>query len=281
MIKRTVFFISDSTGITAKTLGQSVLSQFENVSFETIMIPYVDDVEKAHAALKRIEQAQLADGVAPIIFDTVINRELSAILSQAQGCRFDLLNTYLKPLEAELKVQSSERVGKAHGRASDPEYKDRMDAVHYAMENDDGANTRYYDKADIILIGVSRCGKTPTSLYMALQYGIFAANYPITEDDMDEIGLPKHLKTHKHKLFGLTTDPERLSVIRNERRANSRYASIRQCEYEVNTAEAIYRRFGIPFINTADFSVEEIAAKVLDMTGMMALQHRQINQPEK
>lgn len=267
MQKRTVFFISDSTGITAKTLGQSVLSQFDNIPLDQIVIPYVDDAEKAQAAIRRIEQAQLADGVAPIIFDTVINRELNAILSKAPGCRFDILNTYLKPLEQELGIQSSDRVGKAHGRASDPEYKDRIDAVHFAMENDDGANIRYYDKADLILIGVSRCGKTPTSLYLALQFGIFTANYPITEDDMDEIDLPKHLKAHKEKLFGLTTDPERLSVIRNERRANSRYASIRQCEYEVKTAEAIYRRFGIPFINTADYSVEEISAKIIDISG--------------
>lgn len=273
MGKRTVFFISDSTGITAKTLGQSVLSQFDKLQYEAIVIPYVDDVEKAQNCLQRIAQAQESDGVAPIIFDTVVDRELNTILAQAQGCRFDILNTYLKPLEKEFGISATAKVGKAHGRASDPEYKDRIDAVHFAMENDDGANIRYYDKADLILIGPSRCGKTPTSLYMALQYGIFTANYPITEDDMDESGLPKHLKAHKDKLFGLTTDPERLSTIRNERRANSRYASIRQCEYEISAAEAIYRRYGIPFISTADYSVEEISAKILDITGFKAHQH--------
>lgn len=273
MSKRTVFFISDSTGITAKTLGQSVLSQFENLEYEAVVVPYVDDVEKAKATLQRIEQAYQADGLSPIIFDTVIDRKLNAVLSQAKGKRFDILNTYLTPLEKELGLTASARVGKAHGRAHDPEYKDRIDAVHFAMENDDGATVRYYDKADLILIGVSRCGKTPTSLYMALQYGIFTANYPITPDDMDDISLPKHLKEHKAKLFGLTTDPERLSTIRNERRPNSRYASIRQCEYEVQAAEAIYRRYGIPFVNTADFSVEEISAKILDITGITYHQH--------
>lgn len=273
MTKRTVFFISDSTGITAKTLGQSVLSQFDNLNFDHVVIPYVIDEEKALACLHRIEQAEKADGLPPIIFDTVLDRKLNAILAQAPGCRFDILNTYLKPLEIELGVTSSERVGKAHGRATDPEYKDRIDAVHYAMENDDGSNVRYYDKADLILIGVSRCGKTPTSLYMALQYGLFTANYPITEDDMDESNLPKHLKAHRDKLFGLTIDPERLSVIRHERRADSRYASLRQCEYEVSATEAIYRRFGIPFINTTVYSIEEISAKILDVTGMN--QHHQ------
>jgi len=275
MTKRTVFFISDSTGITAKTLGQSVLSQFDNLHYEPIVIPYVDDVKKAHACVDRIIQAEKADGLPPIIFDTVIDRELNTILAQAPGCRFDILNTYLKPLEIELGISSSERVGKAHGRASDPEYKDRIDAVHFAMENDDGANIHYYDKADLILIGVSRCGKTPTSLYMALQYGLFTANYPITEDDLDESSLPKHLKAHRAKLFGLTIDAERLSLIRNERRADSRYASLRQCEYEVSATEAIYRRYGIPFINTADFSIEEISAKILDITGVIHHHHHQ------
>lgn len=268
MSKRTVFFISDSTGITAKTLGQSILSQFDNFDYEAVVAPYVDSPEKAHATVERIQQAQEQDGLPPIIFDTVINRELCEILAEAPGKRFDIISTYLTPLENELGILASERVGKAHGRASDPEYKDRIDAVHFAMENDDGANVRFYDKADLILIGVSRCGKTPTSLYMALQYGIFTANYPITPDDMDEISLPKILKNYRHKLFGLTTDPERLATIRNERRSNSHYASIRQCEYEVNAAEAIYRRYGIPFVNTADFSVEEISAKILDITGI-------------
>lgn len=266
MSKRTVFFISDSTGITAKTLGQSILSQFDKFEYTPVVMPYVDDPEKARATVERIEQAQEHDGVPPIIFDTVINRELSRILSKAPGRRFDILDTYLTPLEKEIGISASERVGKAHGRANDPEYKDRIDAVHFAMENDDGANVRFYDKADLILIGVSRCGKTPTSLYMALQYGIFTANYPLTPDDMDDISLPNILRDYRQKLFGLTTNPERLSTIRNERRANSRYASIRQCEYEVSAAEAIYRRYGIPFVNTADYSVEEISAKILAMT---------------
>lgn len=267
MQKRTVFFISDSTGITAKTLGQSVLSQFDNIDYEQVVIPYVNSNDKAVAAVERIRHAATRDGVNPIIFDTVIDPALNTVLSRAPGKRFDLLQTYLRPLEEELQLTSSHQVGKAHGKTGDQQYKDRINAVHFAMENDDGATTRDYDEADLILIGVSRCGKTPTSLYMALQFGIFTANYPLTEDDIDEIRLPSVLKPHRNKLFGLTIDPERLALIRGERRANSRYASLRQCEYEVSAVEAIYRRFAIPFINTTDFSVEEIAAKILDKTG--------------
>lgn len=266
MHKRYVFFISDSTGITSQTLGNSLLSQFDDVEFEQIVIPYVDTESKARAAVERINQTAVETGHSPIIFDTVIDPYLNGILAQAHGKRFDILTTYLQPLEEELQSESSHIVGKAHGKASTPQYMERMDAVHFAMDNDDGAKTRNYDKADIILIGVSRCGKTPTSLYLALQYGIYAANYPITEEDLGELHLPKILAQHKNKLFGLTINPERLSAIRNERRADSRYASLRQCEFEVQEVEAMYRRWGIHFIDTTDISVEEIATKVLNKT---------------
>ena len=264
MKKRIAFFISDSTGITARTVGQSVLSQFDNIGFEQITIPYVDSASKAYAAVKRINDAAREYGCKPIIFDTVIAPELNAILAHTQGLRFDVLHGYLKPLEHELNTTPSDQIGKAHGRPQDREYKDRIDAVHFAMANDDGASTEHYGESDLILIGVSRCGKTPTSLYMALQFGVFSANYPLTEDDLDELNLPTALKPYRNKLFGLTIDAERLSLIRNERRANSRYASLKQCEYEISAVEALYRRYAIPFINTTDFSIEEIATRILD-----------------
>ncbi|CAA0119307.1 Phosphoenolpyruvate synthase regulatory protein [BD1-7 clade bacterium] len=267
MNKRHVYIISDSTGITAQTLAQSIVSQFEDIKFQTTVIPYVDSIEKAQQTVERIN-SNCHDGERPIIFDTVIAPNLSEILSGAQGMRFDVLNMYLAPLQVELGQKSTLTVGKAHGRAQDANYKHRIDAVHFAMENDDGAKTRYYDKADVILIGVSRCGKTPTCLYLALQFGIYAANYPITEEDIEDLSLPKVLKEHKHKLFGLTIAPDRLSLIRNERRANSKYASLRQCQNEVREVEGIFRRHGIDFINTTDSSIEEIAATMLDKSGL-------------
>ena len=268
MNKRHVFFISDSTGITAQTLGQTILSQFDSIPFEQLVIPYVDCIEKAHACVQRIREAAEKSGSLPIIFDTVIIPELSVILAQAPGLRFDILQMYLHPLEQELGVHSSFTVGKSHGTTASSRYRNRIDAVNYAMENDDGASIRYYDKADVILVGVSRCGKTPTCLYLALQFGIYAANYPITEEDIEDLTLPKALKDYKHKLFGLTIAPDRLASIRHERRANSPYSSLRQCETEVREVEAIYRRFGIEFINTTDTSIEEIAATVLDRIGI-------------
>jgi regulator of PEP synthase PpsR (kinase-PPPase family) len=139
----------------------------------------------------------------------------------------------------------------------------RIDAVNFALDNDDGSKIKHYDKADIILVGVSRSGKTPTCLYLALQFGIKAANYPLTEEDLQNFSLPDVLKPHKHKIFGLTIDPERLAAIRNERKANSRYASLAQCYYETEEVEHLYQQEQISFLSTTDLSVEEISTKIM------------------
>ncbi|HCA23730.1 MAG TPA: kinase/pyrophosphorylase [Pseudomonas sp.] len=267
-MKRTAFFISDGTGITAETLGQSLLAQFENIQFSKLLRPYVDTVEKARDMVQQINAAAEKDAARPIIFDTVVNDEIRRELAKSQGYMIDIFSTFLAPLEQELGDGSSYSVGKTHSIQHNTHYKDRIDAVHYAMDNDDGARTHHYAQADIILVGVSRCGKTPSCLYMALQYGIRAANYPLTEDDMERLQLPKALKEHKHKLFGLTIDPDRLQGIRNERRPNSRYSSFAQCEFEVREVENLFRKENIPYINSTHFSVEEISAKILMQMGI-------------
>ncbi len=267
-MKRTAFFISDGTGITAETLGQSLLAQFENITFTKLTRPYIDSVDKARAMVQQINNAAEKDGARPIIFDTVVNHEIRDILGQSEGFMIDIFSTFLAPLEAELSEHSSYSVGKSHSIASSSNYMERIEAVNFALDNDDGARTHYYDKADLILVGVSRCGKTPTCLYMAMQYGIRAANYPLTEEDMERLQLPNALKPYKHKLFGLTIDPDRLTAIRHERKPNSRYASFAQCEFEVREVENLFRRESMPFINSTHFSVEEISAKILVEKGV-------------
>lgn len=267
-MKRTAFFISDGTGITAETLGQSLLSQFENIEFTKLLRPYVDTIEKAHDMVQQINAAAERDGARPIIFDTVVNNEIRDQLARSNGYMIDIFSTFLASLELELGDGSSYSVGKTHSILHNTHYKDRIDAVHFAMDNDDGARTQHYNEADIIVVGVSRCGKTPSCLYMALKYGIRSANYPLTEDDMERLQLPASLKPHKHKLFGLTIDPDRLASIRNERRPNSRYASFAQCEFEVREVENLFRRENIPHINSTHFSVEEISAKILVHMGI-------------
>lgn len=267
-MNRTAFFISDGTGITAEALGNSLLSQFESIEFDQVTIPYVDSIEKAQDAVARVNKNYEECGERPIIIDTIVDQDVRKELAKAKGLMIDIFTTFLKPLEKELRTDSSYTVGKSHAITDDQSYKIRIDAVHYALDNDDGARTRHYDTADVILIGVSRSGKTPTCLYLALQFGIRAANYPITEDDLEELRLPKALRPHKKKLFGLTIEPERLAAIRTERKPNSRYASMRQCEAEVREAEGLYMREGIPYINSTDYSIEEISTRLIHEAGI-------------
>ncbi len=267
-MKRTAFFISDSTGITAEVMGESLLSHFPTVQFERQTLPYVDDEAKANAAVEKINAAALKDGQPPIIFDTLISEALRKIVVASEGFCVDVINTFLAPLEQALGEPSSYNVGRPKVATENRHYSRRIEAIHFALDNDDGGRINRYGDADTILIGVSRSGKTPTCLYLALQFGIFPANYPITEDDLDSMELPKPLRDHRDKLFGLTIRPDRLASIRNERLADSRYASDRQCEMEVSEAIKLFERYKIPYIDTTDFSIEEISTRILAETGI-------------
>lgn len=267
-MKRTAFFISDGTGLTAEALGNSLLAQFEKIDFERVTVPYIDDADKARDMVKRINQASETDHSRPLVFDTIVNSDIRDIISTADGFMVDIFGTFLSPLEQELQSSSSYSVGKSHSINNEGNYERRIAAVNFALDNDDGARTRYYDEADLILVGASRSGKTPTCLYLALQYGVKAANYPITEEDLDDQQMPGVLRPHKEKIYGLTIEPERLATIRNERRPNSRYSSLKQCMHEIEEIELMYRRERIPYLNTTAYSVEEISTRIMVATGL-------------
>jgi len=267
-MKRTAFFISDGTGLTAEALGHALLAQFEKIEFERITVPYIDDEQKANKLVKQINTAADTDGAPPLVFDTIVDSNIRDLISTAKGFMIDIFGTFLKPLEQELESSSSYTVGKSHAIDNEYSYERRINAVNFALDNDDGARIRHYNEADLILVGASRSGKTPTCLYLALQYGIKAANYPITEEDLEDQKLPTALRQHKEKIFGLTIEPERLAVIRNERRPNSRYSSIQQCMHEIEEIELMYRRERIPYLNTTAYSVEEIATRIMATTGL-------------
>ena len=264
---RPAFFISDGTGLTAEGLGQALLSQFDSVTFDKNTLAYIDSVEKAKEAVAEINATGKKYQITPIVFDTIVNQEVRDVIADCNGFLVDIFQTFLKPLERELGKSSSYSVGMSHAVAPDGQYARRIDAVNFALDNDDGARIRYYDQADLILIGVSRSGKTPTSLYLAMQYGLKVANYPLTEDDLDDDLLPDTLRKYKTRLFGLTINPERLQTIREMRRPESRYASLKQCQFEVNEVETLYRRHAIPFLSTTERSVEEISGRILQITG--------------
>ena len=267
-MKRFVFIISDGTGITAESLANSLLSQFENIEFEKQMLPYLDSLEKAQTFITRVNTLFTETGIKPLIFMTLIDPSINAAIKESNACIFDLFNTFLAPLEQELDSKSSYTVGRTHGVADIKMYNHRIEAVDYTLAHDDGIKTRDYDQADIILIGVSRCGKTPSCLYMALQFGILAANYPFTDDDLSDFRLPESLKPYKNKLFGLTIDVQRLQHIRTERRPNSQYASAEQCRIEISEVEAMYKQENIPFLNSTRYSIEEIATKIMTAAGI-------------
>lgn len=265
---RTVFYISDGTAITSETLGRSMLTRFPNVPFQVHVIPYVDSIEKADKAVQQINFAYQRDGKKPLVFDTIVDDKIREHINQATAFNLDIYEGLISKLSEELEVMPAPHTVNAHGDVDSEIYKERIDAVHFALDNDDGARTHHYNAADIILIGVSRSGKTPTSLYLALQFGIRAANYPLTEDDLYENTLPKALQPYKDKLFGLVIDTDRLVKIRNERRAGSRYASYQQCQQELRAIQGIYISQGIPNIDVSTMSIEEIATRILQMTGL-------------
>ncbi|MFK8030401.1 MAG: pyruvate, water dikinase regulatory protein [Gammaproteobacteria bacterium] len=263
MLTRTVFYISDQTGITAETLGHSLLTQFEDVKFRAVTLPFIDTVDKAEEAYRRVNLTSDVEGSRPIVFSTFVQDDLRDIVSQSNGLFLDFFDAFIGPLEKELGSKSTHTTGKAHGVADSANYSRRMEAVNFAVTNDDGANVNGFSQAQVILVGVSRCGKTPTCLYLALQHGVFAANYPLNEDDFEAGRLPRVLEENKDKLYGLTIEPARLQQIREERRPDSRYSSSRQVGFELRAADALYRKYGVPNLNTTHTSIEEIAAKVM------------------
>lgn len=267
-VTRSVFFISDGTAITAETLGHSLLAQFPDVEFDIHIAPYIDSEERALDVVTQINKCAQKDGSLPLVFDTLVDPIVREIINTAQAVNLDVFEGLISKIEQELDVKASPLVGNAHSNVDSENYKSRIDAVHYALDNDDGAKTRHYDMADLILIGVSRSGKTPTSIYLALQFGIRVANYPITEDDLDDNRLPKVLREHRNKLFGLMIEPERLVAIRNERKAGSRYASFQQCQMELRAIQGIFISEGIKYLNVSEMSIEEISTRILQMTGL-------------
>ena len=268
MNQRTVLFVSDQTGVTAETLGNSLLTQFDGVEFSQMTVPFVDTVDKATRVAATIDRIAAEEGMRPIVITSFVQDEVRAQLLKCNGLVLDLFAAFLGPLEAELQSRSSHTLGRAHGMVDETKYDQRIEATNYAMAADDGHALKNYDKADVVLVGVSRSGKTPTCLYLALQYGIFAANYPLADEDLETNDMPRALKPHRDKLYGLTIAPDRLRQIRLERRSHGRYSTAQQINFEIRAAEALFDRFRIPYIDTTHSSVEEIASTILNDTDL-------------
>jgi [pyruvate, water dikinase]-phosphate phosphotransferase / [pyruvate, water dikinase] kinase len=263
MHTRTVFFISDGTGITAETFGNAILAQFE-FKPRHVRLPFVDTVDKAHQAVRQVNHTAGIEGQKPIVFTTLVNVEILKVLEDGcKGMLLDMFGTFVRPLEIELQIKSNHRIGRFSDVSKSKAYHDRIEAINFSLSHDDGQSDRDLEQADVILVGVSRSGKTPTSLYLAMQYGLKAANYPLIPEDFERQQLPSAVLPYTKKIFGLTIHPERLAEIRNERRPNSRYAALENCRMEVGEAEAMMRRAGIRWLSTTTKSIEEIATTIL------------------
>jgi regulator of PEP synthase PpsR (kinase-PPPase family) len=249
-------------------MGHSLMTQFDGIEFRQVTVPFISTVDKAIEAVRKIDLVAKQEGIRPIVFSTLVQEDVRNVVRGSTGFFLDFFDPFLSPLENELKTDASHLMSRAHRNADTHSYALRIDATNFALANDDGSVVRDYERADVILVGVSRSGKTPTCLYLAMQYGIFAANYPLTEDDLESRNLPPALEHHPRKLFGLTIKPDRLQQIRNERRPDSPYSSARQVAFEVRAAESLFERHGIPMIDATECSIEEISSRILDRTGI-------------
>jgi regulator of PEP synthase PpsR (kinase-PPPase family) len=265
---RSVFFVSDRTGLTAQNYGRTLLSQFPGQKFKIVILSFVDTVQKATLASARINAASARAGKQSVVFSTIISEEEQKILESSDACIVDLYNTFLGPLETFFGQESAHRQGRSRAIFGDKDYQGRLDAIDYSLSHDDGLRYDQYGEADVILVGVSRCGKTPTSLFLAMNFSMKVSNYPLTEEDFNKQTLPDCLLKHKEKLVALTIKVAPLSRIRRARRPNSEYASFAVCEQEVRIAETMFSKADIPVFDTTDISIEEIASEVVKALGL-------------
>ena len=263
--RKRVFFVSDRTGITVEALGSSLLTQFGNLDFLRVTLPFIDSIPKAIQVVAQINEAHRASEQRPLVFSSIVDDEVRAEINKCDGLVLDVFERFIVPLENELGHKSLHAVGKSHSAGNVKDYNHRIEAINYTLSHDDGVTHRGLDEADIVLVGVSRSGKTPTCLYMAMQFGIKAANYPLIPEDLEANRLPPSLLPlkGKNKVWGLSITPDRLHQIRSERRPDSKYASLENCRYEVNAAEKLMKHADIPFLDSTTKSIEEIATHML------------------
>jgi len=261
---RQAFIVSDRTGLTAAAMAQSLMAQFPTVTFSTETFSFVDTAVKARGVVELCREATRRDGMPPLVFVTLVDEQIREGFRLAGVDVFDLFESFIGPLERRLGVESSHTVGRSHGVGDEAAYSSRIAAVHFALQTDDGLELEHYGRAELIVVGVSRCGKTPVSLYLSLHYGIYVSNYPLTGEELERRELPPALAAHRDKLFGLTIDPMRLAQIRGERLPGTRYAESATCQQEVARAESLFRSNRLPLLNTTRMSVEEIGAMIVN-----------------
>lgn len=262
--ERDVFFVSDQTGISAHTMGSTLLTQFPGFSFQQWTLPFIDNECRAKESVAKINAYADQHHNAPLVFCTIVDPQLRSIIATCKGIVIDFFESFIGQVENALQIEATLQSGLAHGIGS-KNYLERINAINYALTHDDGAKDQDYDQSEYLLLGPSRCAKTPITLYLAMQFGLFVANFPLVLDNNDSINIPEKVKKHMKKAIGLRIDPYRLSEIRTQRLANSQYASIGQCRHEIFLAEKLYRYWNIPIVDVTHSSIEEIATQIVKL----------------
>jgi regulator of PEP synthase PpsR (kinase-PPPase family) len=258
-----VFFLSDSTGISAETMGNALLIQFPNLRFDRTLIPFISSVAEAREVVARLDAVLDSSDRTPLVFTTAASDEVRLELRRTRCPVIDFFDLHMQQVEEILGTPGERLAARLHGVGDIKRYNSRMQAIEYTIEHDDGQSVRSLDKADVILLAPSRCGKTPTAMYLALQHGLFVANYPIVEEDLEVTELPRPVRDLRERCFGLMTSPARLSAVRQERRPNSQYASLEQCTFELRRTESMFKRHRLPVVDSSTKSVEEISTMIL------------------
>jgi regulator of PEP synthase PpsR (kinase-PPPase family) len=260
-----IYYVSDSTGILATNLGQSLICQFPEISFHEEKFPFIKTIADAEKTIRYI--LKQSTGRRPIIFSTLVSPKLRAIFNHPEVELFDVCDAFLERLEQCLEAKALGLPGYSQ-HVDDSSMSRRVEAIHYCLGHDDGTKFDEYNEADVILVGVSRSGKTPVSVYMATHMGLKAANYPLTNNNLNHYTLPEGLRHNRKKAVGLTIAPEILSMIREKRYPNSTYAKRSTCVQELEQAQEIFQKYKIPVINTSGRSIEELATQISQEIGL-------------
>ncbi|MBL8482201.1 MAG: kinase/pyrophosphorylase [Rhodocyclaceae bacterium] len=267
-VVRSVFYVSDGTGLTAEVLGHALLAQFPGLNARELRLGGIDSFERLYAAVDQVKSAGEADGVPPLVFATLVHEEWAQAL-EALDCEFfDLFDMFLGRMEGALGQTSHRLMRDPEDVVAVCDLRARMEAINFALAHDDGVTDARLGEAEVILIGVSRSGKTPTCLYLAMQHAVKAANYPLIPEDFDRGRLPPALSAVRDKLFGITVAPQRLAQVRSQRRPGSQYAALENCRQELEAARAMMQAENIPWVDSTALSVEELSAAILKARGI-------------
>ena len=258
-----IYLISDSTGETLERIFLALKAQFKNIDYKIHSYSFT---RTENQILKILDEAETNDN--SIILYTIVDNNLAKYLANISNDKkipcFGVLGNLILNFSKILNQKASHEPSGQH--ILNDEYYDRIEAIQFTMNHDDGNLVNEIDKSDIILVGVSRTSKTPTSIYLANK-GLKTSNIPL----VNENSLPKKLRDNPQItcVVGLNTEPERLVDLRKNRMnslketENIKYTNLENIKREVMDAKKTFKKYRWPSIDVTRKSVEETAASII------------------